>query len=92
MLILLLLDLYLIADLLQHRGQLELQPSEVKELAALVPEEFEYLLDDKAILSVSVLEEHGLLPTVWRSRNAYWGGWLAGIYRQSLSRPMESQH
>jgi len=83
-LILLLLDLYLIADLLQHRGRLDAQPGDLEEIAVLAPEEVSEPGADQPpeMMTGRVIEDSGLLPTVWRSRNEYWGGLLVGLYRR----------
>lgn len=90
-LLLLILDAGLIVDLLVHRGQIEilLPRSDVPRFEALTglqvtgasvvqgaaeaPSQFEMMH--------VFHEEHGLLPSVWRSRNAWYGPAIAALYR-----------
>ncbi len=80
-LVLLLLDLYLTADLLRHRGELVVQPGEVEELAKLVPEALGSTPDQPQVGIIREIEDSGLLPTVWHSRNEFWGHLLVRLFR-----------
>lgn len=79
----LLVNLYLIADLLLTRGRVVIPGNEIPELAVLLPDEApELVAGDPAAVSQLALEDAGLLPTVWKSRSAYWGALLLAIYRR----------
>jgi ATP-binding cassette, subfamily B, bacterial len=79
-----LIVLFLIADLLVHRGRLELLPAAETALTSLVGEDT--LQGTGAAPPVSdsghlVYTNRGLLPTLARHRDKFWAPWLAAIYR-----------
>jgi len=78
---LLMFDLYLIADLLDHRGELELPSDAVQELAVLTGDESTALVDEMNVATTVNEEDAGILPTVWWSRDTHWGPVLAALYR-----------
>jgi ATP-binding cassette subfamily B protein len=93
LLVLLLLDLNLLAGLLANRGHvdLSLSPDEASQFAELTGLKFSTSTDDEpagdgtgdASIQVHVyFDEHGILPAVWRSRNDWWGGSVAFLFRR----------
>jgi hypothetical protein len=78
----LLINLYLIADLLHTRGSVVIPAEEAAEFGALLPNEAPGIVFGEPEAAGNLpMEDTGILPTVWRSRNAYWGSLLLGLYR-----------
>jgi len=67
---LLLFDLFLLADFLQHRGQIEVSAEQVSELAELIGTGHE----------TTESGNRGILPTVWWSRDKPWGPVVSALY------------
>jgi len=70
---LLLFDLFLLADFLQNRGEIEVLVDQVSELAQLSSDEFE----------TTDSGNRGILPTVWWSREKPWGPAVAALYHST---------
>jgi ABC-type multidrug transport system fused ATPase/permease subunit len=80
---LLLFNLYLIVDLLAHRGRVDLLPDEAAQLAELAgPERAPEADSDELTVAFPAFEENGILPTIWWGRDTYWGQVLAAAYRR----------
>jgi ABC-type multidrug transport system fused ATPase/permease subunit len=78
LLCLLLFDLFLIADLLDSSGALEVPGRQFAEFELLTGE---HLLDREA--DSVPFENRGILPAVWWSRDKFWGPALAAAYRRA---------
>lgn len=73
----LLFDVFLIADLMVHRGRLDVLAEEVPE--------WELLTGKTAAIGASGVhfENSGMLPTVWWSRHSPYGPLLTTVYRRA---------
>lgn len=78
-----LIALFLVTDLLVHRGRFQLPAVEQPELLALIGEE-SFVADPAPVVVAGdlVFSDRGLLPTVWRDRNQSWSPWLVTYYRE----------
>jgi len=74
-LVLFLFNLYVIVDLLDTYGRLDLSGTDRSELSGYLELGEEITLDRQ--------EDCGLLPTVWRTRNDFWGMPIRALYRQT---------
>ncbi|MGE3317037.1 MAG: ABC transporter ATP-binding protein [Planctomycetaceae bacterium] len=78
----LLINLYLIADLLLTRGAIVVPAEEAADFSTLLPDEAPGLaLAAPEAIGNILIEDAGILPTVWRSRNTYFGNLFMGLYR-----------
>jgi len=75
-----LFNIFLIADLLDTRGRLEIGKEHIAELERLAGS-----LDEmpRAVTPSDVtFEDSGILPTIWSNRNRYTGQWLGRMYQR----------
>ena len=84
LLCLLLIDLFLIADLLDTRGRLLVPESQSESLARYTVREGlpTTISREDGPERARLFEDGGILPTVWRTRDAYWNPPLALLYRK----------
>jgi ATP-binding cassette, subfamily B, bacterial len=81
-LVLLLVDLALVTAVLVDRGMLDVPPGEVEQVARLVGADPSAALVPQSLGSAGHrYTDAGLLPSVWRSRDRFWGPPLAAAYR-----------
>lgn len=91
LLLLLLLNFELILGLCIDRGRIDvlLPPTEVERFEKIVdqpvtssPDPAVPATDAPAVPIPVILDEQGILPEVWQSRDVWWGPFLAGLYRR----------
>lgn len=80
LLCLMILAAALLVDLLAQRGEVRIAAADTPQAVALLADTRHALPPDDAEVERS-LDDTGLLPTVWRGRNAWWSPPLAGLFR-----------